>query len=192
MSYYKDAIKRMLPKTYHRKYVAHEINIALTHFKNLEPIMDKYVYKDGTTKDLMSLAGTIPVIFHDHTYNIPVCLWIEETYPETAPICYVRPSPEMMIIRGKYISSDGEVMLPYLEEWKNGECDLVSLLQVMLIVFGDFPPVCMQPHPEPQQASFGLQFHRQAEVPSKTGGSLYLYLVREDGQPFQQENETNC
>lgn len=37
-----------------------------------------------------------------------------------------------------------------------------------------------------------LQFHRQAEVLSKTDGRSYLSLAREDGQPFQQANETNC
>ncbi|XP_018519866.1 tumor susceptibility gene 101 protein [Lates calcarifer] len=192
MSYSEDTIKKMLPKTFLRKHVAHEIYVTITYFKQLVPIMDKYVYNDGTTKDLMSLTGTIPVMINDKTYNIPVCLWIEESYPQTAPICYVRPTREMMILRGEYISSNGEIQLPYLEEWKNGECDLVSLLQVMAATFGDFPPVCMQPHPEPEQDSCWLQFQRQAEVLSKADGSSYLSLPRGDGQPFQQENETNC
>lgn len=192
MPYSEDTIKKMLPKIYLRKYVAHEIKVTLTYFRNLVPIMDKYVYNDGTTKNLMSLTGTIPATINNTTYNIPICLWIEETYPQTAPICYIRPTQQMMILSGKYISSNGEVMLPYLREWKNGECDLMSLLQVMVAVFGEFPPVCMKPYPEPEQASCWLQFHRQAEVFTDTDGSLYLSLTREDGQPFQQENETNC
>ncbi|KAK9516906.1 hypothetical protein VZT92_024814 [Zoarces viviparus] len=192
MPYYENAIKKMLPKTYLRQHVAHEIYVALTHFQSLVPMMDKYVYNDGTMKNLMSLTGTIPVMFEDNTYNIPVCLWIEESYPQTAPICYVRPTCEMTVLSGKYISSNGEVMLPYLEEWKNGECDLVSLLQVMVVVFGDFPPVYMHSHPEPEQAPCWLQFHRQAEVLSRTDGSLYLHLASEDDLPFQQENETSC
>ncbi|KAL3061812.1 hypothetical protein OYC64_009863 [Pagothenia borchgrevinki] len=191
MPYNKGSIKKMLPKTYPRKHVAHEIYDALTHFKSLVPLMDRYVYNDGTTKNLMSLTGTIPVMLEDQTYNIPVCLWIEESYPQTAPICFVRPTHEMMLIGGQYISNSGEVVLPYLEEWKSGECDLLSLLQVMVAVFGDFPPVCMQPHPEPEQAPCWLQFHRQAEVLSKTDGSMHLNLTGEDDLPFQ-EHETNC
>uniref|UniRef100_A0A8P4K2D0 Zgc:123278 n=1 Tax=Dicentrarchus labrax TaxID=13489 RepID=A0A8P4K2D0_DICLA len=134
------------------------LNQSLFHFFT--------VYNDGTTKDLMSLTGTIPVMYEDKTYNIPVCLWIEESYPQTAPICYVRPTREMMVLKGKYISSNGEVLLPYLEEWKNGECDLVSLLQVMVAMFGDFPPVCMQPHPE-QKASLHVisEQHQQYLCP---------------------------
>ncbi|XP_026167011.1 tumor susceptibility gene 101 protein [Mastacembelus armatus] len=148
-----DTIKKMLPKTYIRKHVAQEINVALTHFKNLVPMMDKYVYNDGTTKNLMSLTGTIPVTFNGKTYNIPICVWIEESYPQTAPICYVRPTREMILVRGNYVSSNGEVMLPYLKEWKNGECDLASLLQVMAVTFGEFPPLCLQPYTEREQAS---------------------------------------
>ncbi|XP_030281630.1 tumor susceptibility gene 101 protein [Sparus aurata] len=192
MSFSGERIKKMLPKVYLRNHVAHEIYTALTHFKKLEPVMDLYVYNDGTKKNLMSLTGTIPVLYDDNPYNIPVCVWLEETYPQSAPICYVRPTREMMVLRGKYISSNGEVMLPYLEEWKHGNCDLVSLLQVMAAMFGDYPPVCMQPQPEStEQTSCWLQFQRESEV-SMTDESLYMYLNREDGQPFLQENETNC
>ncbi|KAF7661027.1 hypothetical protein LDENG_00271000 [Lucifuga dentata] len=192
MAYSEETIKKMLPKTYLQKHVAQEIYVALTHFKNLVPVMNKYVFNDGTTKDLMSLSGTISVMYNAKNYNIPVCLWLEESYPQTAPICYVRPTCEMMIIRRNHITSNGEVLLPYLEEWKHGECDLISLLQVMVVMFGEFPPVCMKPHPEPEQASCWQQFHRQPEVISSADGSLYLSLAREDDQLFQQENETNC
>uniref|UniRef100_A0A8D0AQ49 UEV domain-containing protein n=1 Tax=Sander lucioperca TaxID=283035 RepID=A0A8D0AQ49_SANLU len=70
MPHYEDMIKKMLPKTYHRKHVAHEIYVALHHFKSLVPMMDRYVYNDGTTKNLMSLTGTIPVMFADETHNL--------------------------------------------------------------------------------------------------------------------------
>ncbi|XP_073327845.1 tumor susceptibility gene 101 protein [Pagrus major] len=192
MSFSGGRIKKMLPKAYLHKHVAHEIHATLARFKSLEPVVDLYVYNDGTKKNLMSLTGTIPVLYQDKTYNIPVCVWLQETYPQSAPICYVRPTTEMMVVRGKYVSSNGEVMLPYLEEWKSGECDLVSLLQVMAAMFGDFPPVCMQPQPEPEQTSCWLQFQRELEVHSMTDGSLYMYIDREDGQPFLQQNETNC
>ncbi|XP_040018073.1 tumor susceptibility gene 101 protein [Gasterosteus aculeatus] len=192
MPYFENAIRKMLPTKYRRKHVAHDMYVAVVHFQSLVPMMGRHVYNDGTTKNLMSLTGTIPVLFEDETYNIPVCLWIEASYPQTAPICYVTPTSDMMVLSGKYISSNGEVMLPYLEDWKKGECDLVSLLQVMVVTFADSPPVCMQPHPEPEEAPCWLQFHRQAEVLPKTDGSLYMNLAGEDGLPFQQENETNC
>uniref|UniRef100_A0A3P8SN78 Zgc:123278 n=1 Tax=Amphiprion percula TaxID=161767 RepID=A0A3P8SN78_AMPPE len=192
MSFRGDTLKRMLPKTYLRKHVSHDIHVALTYFQNLVPVMDKFVYNDGTTKNLMSLTGTVPVMISDKTYNIPICLWIEETYPQTAPICYVKPTSEMMVIRGNYISSNGEILLPYLQHWNKDQCDIVSLLQVMVAMFGEAPPVCMRPHSDPEQRSCGLQYYRQAEVFQDLDGSSYLPLAREDNEPFQQENESNC
>ncbi|XP_019957760.2 tumor susceptibility gene 101 protein [Paralichthys olivaceus] len=192
MPYSENSIKKMLPKSYLHKLVAHDIYVAKAYFKTLVPMMDKYVYNDGTMKELMSLTGTIPVKYDDKIYNIPMCLWIEESYPQTAPICYIRPTREMMILKGNYTSSNGEVELPYLEEWKSGECDLVSLLQVMQIMFGDCPPVCMQPPSEPEHDSCRLQLQRQADVLPNADGCLCLSLPRDDGQPFLQAYETNC
>ncbi|XP_077423686.1 tumor susceptibility gene 101 protein [Vanacampus margaritifer] len=140
----------------------------------------------------MSLTGTIPILFKDMTYNIPISVWLEESYPQSAPICYVKPTREMMILQGKYVSSNGDIRLPYLKEWKQGECDLVSLLQVMVATFGDHPPICMQPCPQPAQASCSLQFRRESQVFSRPDGSLYLSLSAEDGQPVLQGNETSC
>lgn len=58
------------------------------------------------------------VLIVEETYNIPVRLWIEESYPQTAPICYIMPTREIDLVRGKYVSSNWEVVLPYLDEWK--------------------------------------------------------------------------
>ncbi|XP_016888823.1 tumor susceptibility gene 101 protein isoform X1 [Cynoglossus semilaevis] len=192
MMFSEEMIRKMLPKTYSRKHVAREVFIAITHFDTLVPIVDKYVYSDGTAKNLMSLTGTLPVIYNDKTYNIPVCTWIEESYPQTAPICYVRPTREMLIVKGKYVSSNGEVELPYLEEWNKRKCNLVTLLQVMVAMFGEFPPLCMRPFSELEQASCRHQYQRQTDVFSNADGSLYINILGEDNRPFQQHNETNC
>lgn len=144
--------------------------------------------KKRTYNFLHSVMKTpfLSVPTQDKTYNIPVCLWLEESYPQTAPLCYVTPTREMKVLRGKFMSTNGEVTLPYLNEWKKvrhrlyefsayvksrhitisttmcnwcnvflssqGECDLVSLLQVMCVTFEENPPVCSllhQPLPEP-------------------------------------------
>lgn len=58
------------------------------------------------------------VFIKGKTYNIPICVWIEPNYPNSPPMCYVKPTCEMIIVKGKYISSDGEVTIPYLKDWK--------------------------------------------------------------------------
>ncbi|XP_036068417.1 tumor susceptibility gene 101 protein isoform X2 [Oryzias melastigma] len=178
------SIKKMLPTTYVRSFVAHEIFVATTYFKNLKPAMDRYVFRDGTAKTLMSLTGTIPVTFSGNLYNIPVCVWIKERYPQAAPICYVKPTPEMMMVRRGFLSGDGQVILPYLKEWKKGDCDLIGLLQVMVAVFGEFPPVSMRPFPEKEQGTCRLH--------TGPDGNSVLLLPSGDGQPLQRGNETNC
>uniref|UniRef100_A0A672FYF4 Zgc:123278 n=1 Tax=Salarias fasciatus TaxID=181472 RepID=A0A672FYF4_SALFA len=114
--------KKSVIIAYLRRHVAHEIFLAIAYFKDLVPTMEEYIYNDGTSKNLMSLKGTIPVMITGKghtTYNIPISLWIEDNYPQTAPICYVRPTREMMVLRGKFVSSNGEILLPYLEDWSN-------------------------------------------------------------------------
>ncbi|KAJ0041598.1 hypothetical protein NL108_011970 [Boleophthalmus pectinirostris] len=187
-----EKIRKMLPKTYPRRIVAEDINTALTHFKNLTPAMNTYVYNDGVTKNLMCLSGTISTIFNSNIYNTPVSVWLEESYPQSAPIVYVQPTKEMMIIKRSFVSNNGEVQLPYLEEWKQGECDLVSLLQVIAATFGEFPPVCIKPYQESEQAPCWLQFHREYNIYSRPDGSSYLSVSKEDDQPFHQDHETNC
>ncbi|XP_053742267.1 tumor susceptibility gene 101 protein isoform X1 [Synchiropus splendidus] len=185
-----DSIKKTLPKTYIRKHVLQEVELALTHFKDLKPAMEDYVYNDGKKKNLLNLKGIIPVTYKETTYNIPICVWLEENYPQSAPICYVKPTHNMMIVKQDFITSNGEVMLPYLEEWKQGECDLVSLLQVMVITFEDSPPVCMRPPPLPESSCW-WQFLK-AQIYSKSDGTFCLSLANEDSRPHLQDKETNC
>lgn len=145
--------------------------------------------------------------FVEKTYNIPVTVWLEENYPQSAPICYVTPTREMLLLRGNYISMDSLVTIPYLDEWKavsgldiwrtvqnmittltaekwlntlffrQSECNLMVLLQVMSAVFGEAPPVCMKSQPEPQQIPCKWQSHGQKWPQLKNKNALVL--VRE-------------
>lgn len=118
-------------------------------------------------------------ISQDNSYNIPVSVWLEESYPQSSPIVYVRPTQEMMIVKRTFISSNGEVLLPYLEDASlfslisQGECDLVSLLLVIAAMFGECPHVGW------------LQFHREHDIYSRPDGSSYLSVSTDDGQPAQ-------
>ncbi|KPP75098.1 hypothetical protein Z043_105687 [Scleropages formosus] len=62
------------------------------------------------------------------------CLWILDSYPLHPPICYVKPSNDMMIGGGpKKTDADGKIHCPYLQEWKpdpaltSGICDTLDL-----------------------------------------------------------------
>ena len=44
--------------------------------------------------------GTIPVPYRGQNYNIPVSLYLLDTHPYHAPLCYVKPTPDMQV-RGR-------------------------------------------------------------------------------------------
>lgn len=86
------------------------------------------------------LKTCFPTVLHSgKTYNIPVCVWLEESYPQTCPLCYIKPTCEMMIMQSKNITSNGEVLLPYLDEWSpvsmNDSCGVAPCFSGVTTVF---------------------------------------------------------
>uniref|UniRef100_A0A3B5K6Y7 Tumor susceptibility 101a n=1 Tax=Takifugu rubripes TaxID=31033 RepID=A0A3B5K6Y7_TAKRU len=148
------ALKKMLKQYKYRDLTVREITNVISQYKDLKPVMDAYVFNDGNSRDLVSLAGTIPVSYRGNVYNIPVCLWLLDTYPYNPPICFVKPTSAMMIKTGKHIDANGKIYLPYLHEWKHPHSDLYGLIQVMIVVFGEEPPVFSRPTTQPPYQAF--------------------------------------
>uniref|UniRef100_W5KJZ4 Tumor susceptibility 101 n=1 Tax=Astyanax mexicanus TaxID=7994 RepID=W5KJZ4_ASTMX len=139
-------LRKLLSKAYkYRDLTVREITNVTTSYKDLKPVMDNYVFNDGSTRELMSLSGTVPVSYRGNVYNIPICLWLLDTYPYNPPICFVKPTSTMMIKTGKHVDANGKIYLPYLHEWKHPQSDLFGLIQVMIVVFGEEPPVFSRP-----------------------------------------------
>ncbi|XP_064019338.1 tumor susceptibility gene 101 protein isoform X3 [Pogoniulus pusillus] len=145
MAYSDSQLKKMLAKYKYRDLTVQETNSVISQYKDLKPVMDSYVFNDGSSRELMSLTGTIPVPYRGNTYNIPVCLWLLDTYPFNPPICFVKPTSFMTIKTGKHVDANGKIYLPYLHEWKYPQSDLLELIQVMIVVFTDEPPVFSRP-----------------------------------------------
>lgn len=122
---------------------------VLDSYQALTFKLDQYVFNDGKTKDLFNLRGTIPIVFKNNSYNIPVCIWVMDTHPQNAPLCYVTPTPDMHIKVSMYIDHNGKVYLPYLHDWQPYSSDLLGLIQVMAVTFGEFPPVFSNPRSNP-------------------------------------------
>uniref|UniRef100_A0A669QVG4 Tumor susceptibility 101 n=1 Tax=Phasianus colchicus TaxID=9054 RepID=A0A669QVG4_PHACC len=129
----------------YRDLTIQETNSVISQYKDLKPVMDSYVFNDGSSRELMSLSGTIPVPYRGNIYNIPICLWLLDTYPFNPPICFVKPTSSMTIKTGKHVDANGKIYLPYLHEWKYPQSDLLELIQVMIVVFAEEPPVFSRP-----------------------------------------------
>ena len=51
------------------------------------------------------------------TYNIPIVIWLMDTHPTHAPMCYVDPTPDMCLKPSKNMDHSGRIYLPYLHNW---------------------------------------------------------------------------
>lgn len=118
-----------------------DVTAALNNFKELEIIIENYCYPNGACKDLISLKGTIPVMFKNNRYNIPVQLYLADTHPYHAPICYVRPTNDMEINVSQTVSADGRVLLPEMKEWRYPQSDIYMLINMMIFKFSEETPL---------------------------------------------------
>ncbi|KAL1502636.1 hypothetical protein ABEB36_007750 [Hypothenemus hampei] len=133
-------VKYQNPDSTHR-----DISNVVNHYQGLQPQQESYTFMDGTTMDLVNLTGTIPVSYKGSTYNIPICVWLIDTHPKNAPICYVKPTSDMSIKVSMFVDQNGKIYLPYLHDWVPGSSDLIGLIQVMIVTFGEQPPVFAKP-----------------------------------------------
>uniref|UniRef100_A0A8C6T2E9 UEV domain-containing protein n=1 Tax=Neogobius melanostomus TaxID=47308 RepID=A0A8C6T2E9_9GOBI len=51
----------------YRDLTVREITNVISQYKDLKPVMDAYVFNDGSSRDLMSLTGTVPVSYRGKT-----------------------------------------------------------------------------------------------------------------------------
>ncbi|KAK3097597.1 hypothetical protein FSP39_011280 [Pinctada imbricata] len=138
-----------------------DITNAISQYKDLRPGNDGFIFNDGSRKDLVNLDGTIPVMYKGNTYNIPICIWILDTHPYNPPMVFVKPTNTMQIKQGRNVDANGKVDLPYLRDWRYPQSDLLGLIQILTIVFGEEPPVFSRssqpsnrpPYPGAQQST---------------------------------------
>ncbi|XP_023164137.1 tumor susceptibility gene 101 protein [Drosophila hydei] len=179
------------------KYLSKYKNVAatrkdvvdvVTSYRSLTYNLEKFVFNDGSVKDLLALQGTIPVVYKNNTYYIPICIWLMDTHPQNAPMCFVKPTPTMQIKVSMYVDHNGKVYLPYLHDWQPHYSDLLSLIQVMIVTFGDHPPVYSKPKeqvavpypansymPQPGGPSASNQFLPYPNATGASGGNFPPY-----------------
>ncbi|VDN04696.1 unnamed protein product [Thelazia callipaeda] len=115
------------------KYVdtaKNDILSALSAFPGLTPDVEYFIYPDNLRALAFRLKGTIPVLYKGNTYNIPVALYLWDTHPYYAPVCYVCPTQNMMLKESKTVDKQGRIYLPYLSDWSFPGYDLSGLLQI--------------------------------------------------------------
>ena len=94
---------------------------------------------------VLHIGNIFYFIFRGSMYNIPVAIWILDTHPTHAPLGYVTPTPDMAIKVSAHVDGNGKIYLPYLHEWDPSNSDILGLIQMCIITFGEQPPVFAKP-----------------------------------------------
>lgn len=145
-----------------------DVMTALHNYRGLSPKLDKFVFNDGSDRELLNLDGTIPVRYKGAVYNIPVCIWLLDNHPLSSPMVYVKPTPDMLIKASRHVDQNGKVYLPYLHEWNPNSSDLPGLIQIMIMTFSEMPPV----YSKPKNAQTGTGTPYPTPYPSGTPGYM--------------------
>jgi len=115
---------------------------------HLRPKRSSYVkLTDGTSlPPVLSLDGTIEIIYRTSTYNIPIELHFPPRYPLGPPVIFVRPAASMMIKPNhRHVGPDGMVYMPSLHLWDRNGSHLINCVKTMSDLFGVDPPVFAKP-----------------------------------------------
>ncbi|KAG7455400.1 hypothetical protein MATL_G00256280 [Megalops atlanticus] len=139
--------------------VVTDVRSVTTAYKDLRLYVDFYCFTNGDKKKLVNLSGTIPVLYEGNVYNIPVCIWLHDTHPQSPPKCFVRPSVAMVInTKCSCVDASGHVILHCLSNWQHGWSNLAIVVEEMRAAFQrETPLYATHPHaaqtPPPAQHS---------------------------------------
>ncbi|XP_021895445.1 protein ELC-like [Carica papaya] len=118
-------------------------------YPSLEPKTSTFTHNDGRTVNLLQADGTIPMPFQGVTYNIPIIIWLLDTYPIHPPCVYLNPTRDMIIKRPHpYVSPSGLVSIPYLQNWVPPSSNLLDLARNLSAAFSRNPPLYSQRRPQ--------------------------------------------
>lgn len=117
---------------------------------SLQPRTATFTYNDGRTVNLLQANGTVPMVYLDATYNIPVIIWLLESYPRQSPLVFVNPTRNMVIKDSHpFVNSSGIVSIPYLKNWVYPSSNLVELARNLSHFFSRDPPLYTKRNPNP-------------------------------------------
>eukprot|EP00906_Rhabdomonas_costata_P020883 RCo030377 len=106
-------------------------------YKSLKPMVA--FHGEGLT---FCLTGTIPTLYNDTTYHIPIKIWLGKSFPRSYPEVFVTPTSIMFLAPNhKAVDRSGRVYHPYISAW-NPETSTIAELVIQLgATFCRDPPV---------------------------------------------------
>ncbi|KAM3870671.1 ubiquitin-conjugating enzyme E2 variant 3-like [Diretmus argenteus] len=136
-----EKIQRILSKYKFHDVAVGELEKVHHLHPGMKPVTGTYTFSDNTQKDLLKLIGNIPIKYEGRSYNLPVQLWLMDSFPFTPPICLLRPTPNMVIRVGRHVDAGGRIYLPALHNWDHPKSSVGGLLAEMISKFEEEPPL---------------------------------------------------
>ncbi|XP_016367081.1 ubiquitin-conjugating enzyme E2 variant 3-like [Sinocyclocheilus rhinocerous] len=169
-----ESVKKVLSKYKFRDVAIEELQKVSRLHSDMKLISGTYTSSDSLQKDLLKLLGNIPVRYQGHLYNLPILLWLLDSFPFTPPICFLRPTSSMVIREGKHVDSKGRIHLPGLHSWDHPKSSVNGLLAEMIAKFEEEPPL-------------GTKSSAQGDNPNNLLAYVSNLTLNEGGNRLDQE-----
>lgn len=158
------------------KYKFHDLAIEeLQKVNRIHPDMKiqvgSFTYTDNLQRDLLKLVGNIPVVYQGRKYNLPILMWLLDSFPLSPPVCLLRPTPNMVIREGRHVDSKGRIHLPILHNWDHPKSSVNGLLAEMITKFEEEPPLSSKPTIEADDPNDLLAYVSKLKM--NEGGNRY-------------------
>ncbi|XP_027029090.1 ubiquitin-conjugating enzyme E2 variant 3 [Tachysurus fulvidraco] len=136
-----ESVKKILFKYKFHDVAIEELQKIQVKYPDMKTVTGTYTFTDSSQKELLKLLGNIPVKYQGHSYNLPIQLWLLDSFPFTPPICLLRPTANMVIREGKHVDAKGRIYLPALHNWDHPKSSVIVLLEEMIAKFEEDPPL---------------------------------------------------
>uniref|UniRef100_A0AAR2K213 UEV domain-containing protein n=1 Tax=Pygocentrus nattereri TaxID=42514 RepID=A0AAR2K213_PYGNA len=184
-----ESVKRILSRYKFRDVAIEELQKVNRVYPDMKLLVGAYTFSDSSQRDLLKLVGNVPVRYRGRSYNLPIQLWLLDSFPFTPPICLLRPTANMVIREGKHVNAKGRIFLPALHNWDHPKSSVTGLLMEMIAKFEEEPPLGMKSTGDGNDPSELLAFVSQLNI---TEGSFTIWFVSIGGnRPDQSVNKVS-
>ncbi|KAJ1690752.1 hypothetical protein LUZ63_014907 [Rhynchospora breviuscula] len=135
-----------LPYPYPGRHIIGNHLLSLSNsFPSFHAFPCPFVHNDGRSVTLIRIEGSILI----NNCTLALSIWLLETYPRAAPVVYLSPPKDMVLVpEYEYAnSSTGMVSIPYLTNWGTSASSLADLVKEMEMLFSVYHPFCSEYDP---------------------------------------------
>ncbi|XP_063052671.1 ubiquitin-conjugating enzyme E2 variant 3 [Engraulis encrasicolus] len=164
-----EPVKRLLSKYKFRDSAIEELQKVHRIHPDMQINVGSFTSADRLQKDLLKVIGNVPVKYQGKTYNLPILMWLLESFPFTPPVCLLRPTANMVVREGKHVDARGRIHLPSLHSWDHPKTSVNGLLAEMIAKFEEEPPLSTKPSGEAEDPNDLLAFVSKLKMHEAVG-----------------------